>query len=180
MLTSVEPLVYKAVGDIEYAEAEYNEGYGADAEISANHKRRVYFVKKSTNSLPFFIIKDSFSSDKVRDFDIIWHYNVEKLHLLKNKAFCDEITTLFAGDNGDISVFSGSEEPFRAWRSHSFTQGDFSPVPTVYYRLRGERAEVITAFIPNVNGECSVSCVEYENGIITVTYHSGECLVIDF
>ena len=180
MLSSIEDVEFRACGDIEYARARYDEGYGDNGEISAVHERCVYFVKNPCVGEPFFIIKDHLSSDKVRDYDIVWHYKTETLDVFENKAICNGLATFFAGDRGSITVYCGSEEPFAGWRSNSFIQGDFGPVPTIYYRVAGKCAEVVSAFVPSNNKASGVSSIDYSSGKITVHYTNGETLIIEF
>jgi hypothetical protein len=180
MLHSVENVIYKDLGDIEYSSAIYNEGYGEKCEIDATHHRHVYFVKNNYRKIPYFIVKDVLSCKENASFDIAWHYNTEGLNISDNKIVCKELTTLFSGDLGKITYYYGSENPYAGWKSNSFTQGDFYPIPTVYYNVKSNFAEVITAFIPNCDGDCFVSSVEYKDGVITVKYNSGDKLQIDY
>ena len=180
MLHSVENVVFKDFGDVESASALYNEGYGEDAKLDATHERHIYFVKKPMKGSPYFIVKDILSSKDEKSFDIVWHYNTNKLDILDNKASCDELTTFFAGESGDSKQYFGSSEPFAGWKANSFTQGDFAPIPTLYYNVKAKTAEVIFAFVPNIDGECFVESVEYLDGVITVKYKNGEKLTIDY
>lgn len=180
MLHSVEDVTFAERCGVEYATATYDEGYGKNAEIKAIHSRTVYFVKDAENAMPYFIVKDKMSSDESKDFDIVWHYNTEKLKITDLGTFCEELTTLFAGDSGKMSILCGSEEPFAGWISNSFVPGDFSPIPTLYYRVAGKQCEVISAFVPNKKGECAVDKIDYSSGVITVTYKNGKTLVIDY
>ena len=180
MLSSVENIDFVDCGEIEYSKATYDEGYGDQGEVSATHERTVYFVKKPRLGQPYFIIKDKIFSENEVESDVVWHFDTEKLEITDHTAICPEITALFAGNEGDITVYCGSEDPFAGWKANSFTQGDFRGVPTVYYHMTGNNVVAITAFVPNVNDECSVSSLDYIGGVISVTYTDGEKLSIDF
>ena len=180
MLHTVENVNYKDHGDIEYSYAKYNEGYGDDGELGATHERHIYFIKKPSDGSPFFVIKDVLSSGSQASFDIVWHYNTDKLKIIEQKVVCDELTTIFAGDKGEINYYYGSEEPFAGWKANSFKQGDFNPIPTLYYNVKSRHSEVITAFIPNKNGQCSISSIDYNDGIIRICYKNGGSLIIDY
>lgn len=180
MLHSVEKVRFGERSGVEYATAAYDEGYGVRAENTATHTRTVYFVRNPEIGSPYFLIKDKLCSDQDRKYDIVWHYRTEKLDTGENMAVCDELTTYFAGDAGEIKVISGSEEPFEGWISNSFVPGDYTAIPTLYYAVRGRSCEVVSAFVPNENGECAISGVKYEGGVIEVTYKNGKSLIIDF
>lgn len=178
MLSSVEDVKLTVTPEYDYAEATYDEGYGKDAAIKATHTRRVIFVKNPPVGKPYFIVKDKLSSNEDATYDIMWHYFTEKLDIDGNHAICDELTTTFIG-NGEISVYCGSEEPFRGWIGSKHAKcGAPKAIPVVYYTLEGKEAELITVFAPNVDGKCELSSVAYENGKISVTYSDESSLVI--
>ena len=180
MLTEREPLIFGERDGVEYATATYDEGYGEAAATSAKHTRTVYFVKSPTAGRPYFVIKDRLEVDEHADFDIIWHYNTEELRIGENRAECNELTSFFAGHEGEIRVVSGSEEPFAGWVARTAAQGDYFPVPTVYYHVSGKMCEVVTAFVPNVDGVCEIAGLKYESGVILLTYKDGSTIKIDF
>ena len=180
MLSEREPLVYDEKDGVEYATASYNEGYGDAAATKATHTRTVYFVKSPAQGAPYFIVKDRLVASEPADFDLVWHYDTDELKIYKNRAVCTELTTFYSGNTGKARVIRGSEEPFAGWVARSASQGDYYPVPTVYYRVSGGECEVITAFVPNADGECPVSDLKYNDGRISVIYKNGDSLKINF
>ena len=179
MLTEREPLVYDEKDGVEFATASYNEGYGDAAATKATHTRTVYFVKSPAVGAPYFIVKDRLVASEPADFDLVWHYDTDELKISENRAVCTELTTFYSGDTGKARVIRGSEEPFAGWVARSALQGDYYPVPTVYYRVSGGECEVITAFVPNADGECPVSDLKYNDGRISVIYKNGDILKIN-
>ena len=177
--SSIEDLKFESVEAFEMAEATYSEGYGPNADRCATHTRAVYFIKSPEVGLPYFIIKDTLKADRESNFDLIWHFNTESPVVAENSVHSDDITAFFAGDKGDISVLCGSKEPFAGWISHSFTQGDVSAIPTVYYKLRGTECCAVTVFAPHINGECCIESADYTNGVIKIRYKNGGTLTID-
>ena len=175
---SVEDVKFDANEIYEFAEASYSEGYGPNADKCATHTRAIYFIKSPAMGKPYFIVKDTLKADKDADFDIIWHFDTESLGISKCSVHSADITAFFAGDKGDIKVLCGSEEPFAGWISRSFTQGDVSAIPTVYYRLRGTECCAITVLVPHTNGQCFVESAKYDGSSITVLYKDGESLTI--
>ena len=103
----------------------------------------------------------------------MWHYFTEKLDIDGNHAICDELTTTFVG-NGEISVYCGSEEPFRGWIGSKHAKcGAPKPIPVVYYTVKGKEAELVTVFAPNVDGKCAIKSVEKNKDTVTVIYENG-------
>ena len=168
------------MNNYEYAKAKYNEGYGKNCDTNVTHERTIYFVKKPDVGLPFFIIKDKVSSSSENKYDVVWHYDTKDLYINKDRTRCDEITTFFAGKNGKITLYNGSQEPFAGWKANSFTQNDFRGIPTVYYSFSGKNEEVISAFVPNIDNKCPVCSINYTSGKISVYYCNGNSLTIDF
>jgi hypothetical protein len=177
-------LKYRIEEDFDYAEAEYNEGYGPGADRSVSHRRGILFLKKVPAGLcPFFVVIDRFFSgeDKGHFYEILWHLNEDPVELRGNRVSCGEFGILCSGGPGGIALVKGQEYPeWQGWiPGGSGKQGDYKPIHTLIRGLGGGNLRALTLLYPQgVPPETIEGGSAPEDTEIRIRYRGGE-LVLD-
>lgn len=174
-----EPIETRLGGEVEYASAVYDEGFGADGEKLATHKRTVYFIKNAPVGSPYFIIKDEIDAKDAEKLEVMWHYNTESLKITDFGAECDELKTYFVSSNGKSTLYCGSEEPFRGWRALCAKPPMYKESPVIHYTVKGDTRVVYTVFSPkDKHGEDGIGSLTLGEEGLTVRYKNGEELTV--
>jgi hypothetical protein len=175
-------LRYRIEEDFEYAEAEYNEGYGPQADRSVSHRRSVLFLKKAPAGLsPFFVVIDRFfpEGNKTHFYETLWHLDEEAAGIKGNSISTGPLSILCSGESGGIALVKGVEYPeWQGWiRGKSHKQGDYRPIYTLIRTLHGGRLRGVTLLYPAAGGN-PLDAVEAgdspENTDIRIRYRGGE------
>jgi hypothetical protein len=172
-------LKYRIEGDFDYAEGEYNEGYGPGADRSVSHRRSVLFLKKTPADLsPFFVVIDRFFAGEEHFYETLWHLDGEPVQVKGNSVSTGALSILCSGTGG-MALVKGQEYPeWQGWiPGESRKQGDYIPIPTLIRSLRGEQVRAVTLLYPGAR-ENSPGAVEAgsspEDTHILIRYKGGE------
>jgi hypothetical protein len=179
-------LKYRIEEDFDYAEAEYNEGYGPKADRSVSHRRSVLFLKKVPAGLsPFFAVIDRFfpGGEEPHFYETLWHLDEKAVEIRGNSISAGPIGILCSGEPGGIALVRGEEYPeWQGWiRGKTTKQGDYRPIHTLIRTLHGGRLRGVTLLSPRGN-YTPLEAVEAgsspEDTDIRIRYQGGE-LILD-
>lgn len=69
------PFKFAVTSEVEWAQADYTEGYGDKREVKASHRRTLIFYKAVEGLKPFFVIVDRLAAHdgQTHEYEIIWH-----------------------------------------------------------------------------------------------------------
>jgi hypothetical protein len=178
-------LKYRIEEDFDYAEAEYDEGYGPGADRSVSHRRGILFLKKVPPGLsPFLVVIDRFfcGGDKTHFYETLWHLNEDPVELKGNSVSSGGLDIFCSGGPGGISLVKGQEYPeWQGWiPGESRKQGDYKPIYTLIRGLIGGNLRALTLLYPR--GQVPLEAVEGgntpEDTEIRIRYQGGE-LILD-
>lgn len=147
--------------DVDYAEAVYDEGYGADLDRSVTHGRSVYFVKHLEGTVPFFVIVDRMHAEEEREYELLWHMNADWAKIGDGLAAGKDLTIFSAEQTPDLDLIIGQETP--EWQGYVATasiQGCYKPVPTVRQTVRGKDRRIVTVLYPASGWYCPIKGAE--------------------
>ena len=174
MLTSVEPIPHSFGGDVEYAEATYDEGYGFEASTRATHTRRVTFVRHPHAGRPYFLVFDRYSSEEAHNYTALWHVDTEELHLSDRTAVCPRLAIMISDELTDITVVKGQEKPqFQGWTARTSNQGDYYAIPTLQATVSGREAQCLTLLLPLGDDGLRVTSLQQRGEEAIITYDDG-------
>lgn len=186
-ITKKSDIKFVTTKEYDFAQGEYNEGYGDDLDIDVLHKRSVYFIKEPVfNNDPFFIVVDRLFSNKnvKNEYEILWHLDEEKAYLndlnVKTEnieVFVNKIESLQA------TIKIGEKEPFwQGWKSMGFVQGEYIPSPTICYTLNKNSVRVVTVLCP-FSKPCPISNIiasdNVNNTDLTLLLKDGSAKTFD-
>jgi hypothetical protein len=173
-------LTYRIEGDFDYAEGEYNEGYGPGADCPVSHRRSVLFLKKTPADLsPFFVVIDRFFAGEEHFYEILWHLDAEPVQVKGNSVTTGPFSILCSGAPGGIALVKGQEYPeWQGWiPGESRRQGDYLPIHTLIRSLRGGNLRAVTLLYPGTAETCP-GAIEAgsspEDTDILIRYKGGE------
>jgi hypothetical protein len=157
-------MTYRHEESFDFAQGEYNEGYGPAADKSVTHRRGVLFLKKPPLGLdPFFVVIDRFLSEenKPHKYDVLWHFDENPLELSLERVSSQAITLIHSGGPGGMTITRGQERPeWQGWQiGLSGVQGDYYPVHTAIHSLYGGNLRLVTLLYPCKSGTCPVLSV---------------------
>ncbi len=67
-------LRYEITEEQDTGEASYEEGYGENADIAVKHTRKVFFLEKSgQNRPPYLVIVDRMEAEEPHEYECLWH-----------------------------------------------------------------------------------------------------------
>jgi hypothetical protein len=169
----------------DFAEGEYREGYGPEADTSVTHRRGVLFLKKPPAGLdPFFVVVDRFISEgEAHRYDILWHFDENPVELSMTRVSARTITLFHSGGPGGMAVIRGQEHPeWQGWLTGGFgIQGNYHPAHTVVHSLYGGSLRLVTLLYPCKGGACPVTAVEAEkrpeDTNIRIRHEGGELVL---
>lgn len=146
----------------DYAECGYNEGYGADRDLSVTHRRSVFFIKKTpVEMMPFFLVVDRLISETEHTYEFLWHVDSENPLITDAGADTDEINIGISGTRRSVEVISAAEEP--EWQGYVATgteQGMYRPVNCIRAVVRGDSTRVVSVLSPHIIGKNVIRSVE--------------------
>jgi hypothetical protein len=155
--------------EYDLVEAEYNEGYGPEADRAIAHRRRVIFLKRPPAPLaPCFLVIDRLlaSDDISHTYQALWHFNTETAAMLSREQESvliasqdpgqSNLTIVVAGLPGlAAALVEGQERPeWQGWKSIlNNQQGQYRPAPTadIRWQARGP-ARLATLLYPTAPG----------------------------
>ena len=178
-------------------EAGYDEGYGAQAERSLTHRRKVIFLKEGIGDQvgPCFVVIDRLAAqdDKPHEVEILWHLNTGSPRVdgliavseddgVANVAIAPADAATLA-----VEVVTGQKEPvWQGWRSFGHhQQGEFEPIPTVIYRATvDDPTRIVTLIVPLEPGKALPLAVvraqaDVEATEIQIELLTGKTITID-
>ncbi|MDR0449683.1 MAG: heparinase II/III family protein, partial [Treponema sp.] len=181
-ISTISGMKYRIEDDFDFADAEYNEGYGPDCDRSVTHRRSVVFFKKVPAPLsPFFAVIDRFYAEKNKEhvYDLLWHFDGKTAGLGLRSVFTPVLTLFHSTAERDCTLVMGQEEPeWQGWLADSAIQGDYRPAPTLVHSCRGGSLRVVTLIYPCAKNVCPVIAVEAGGGIddtdIRIRHGGGE------
>ncbi len=194
LLNSPNEAIWVVSDAYDLAEAEYNEGYGPDADRTVTHRRRLIFVKQPPAPLtPFFLVIDRLTpaDDQPHDYQARWHFNTDAaipasenpLAVISQDAGQPNLAVILADRPGVAgTVITGQEEPeWAGWKAYGQVQGEHLPAPTVDYRWTGSGAQrTVTLLYPTPAGAtCPVVRVMMEGESITLILSDGGQVTLD-
>jgi hypothetical protein len=176
---------YRNEETFDFAEGEYREGYGPDADTSVTHRRGVLFLKKLPAGLdPFFVVVDRFISEgEAHHYDILWHFDENPLELSLTRVSARTIALFHSGGPGGMAVIRSQEHPeWQGWlTSGCGIQGNYYPAHTLVHSLYGGSLRLVTLLYPCKGGACPVTVVEAEkrpeDTNVRIRYEGGELVL---
>jgi hypothetical protein len=165
--------------ETDIASGVYDEGYGAEKDKCATHKRTVIMLKRPKAGLPIYIVVDEMTSDRENEYESIWHYDTVNAAVNHGVFVSDEATQFICGDLGETEVVCGRREPsLQGWICRSSIQGNIHPIPTLLHKVRGK--DVRTVNIISVHGEegSPVMATAACGKALAIVYRNGEIDVI--
>ncbi|MBQ8407479.1 MAG: alginate lyase family protein [Clostridia bacterium] len=176
-------LTFTFTDELEIVQGSYDQGYGSDF-IDVTHTRRVIFFKKGLDSLPFFLIYDTFASNDEQEhlYEVSFQMCEQKI------SACGHRTETAFENNSTLSLISdaypkitiGQYAPeFMGWQPiHASGDHEHLPVPMVSYSKKGMTAEFATVVFPAPTAEAPSVAVAVQEGKITLTV-GGKEIVCD-
>lgn len=184
-------LVTVSTDTIDFAEAEYTDGYGTElkeavtdfwnfegkltdeerqkVDKAVSHKRSLYFYKKPEHDLkPFVIVVDRLtaSDKKEHTYEAIWHLNSENPVVSEAMLNMKDVTVLVAGQKSELSVVTGQTEPeVQGWMSlKGFAAGKME-IPTLLCTAKGSDCRIVTVLYPHQEEGCPITAVKADADI---------------
>ncbi len=155
---------YSLTDDVDYAKAEYTEGYGDDVDRSVEHCREVYFMKRIEETKPFFIVVDRIKADKEHTYELLWHLNEDWAQLQKKMTVTKNLTVFTAEDIPEWELIIGQEDPqWQGFVATASIQGCYRPVPTLSQKIKGKEVRIVTVFYPESGWGCPMEEVMASN-----------------
>jgi len=158
--------------DYDLAEAEYDEGYGPDADLRITHRRRVMLVKRGVEGLgPFLLVVDRLlpQDADAHTYQVLWHTNggtasQEGLVVATCDEGCANLAIVPAPLDGlRVSIVAGQSpedggERAREWQGwvavKDHQQGQYEPAPTAVYEMEtAGPVRLVTLLYPTRAGE---------------------------
>lgn len=141
-------LVWKLSADWDFGESRYAEGYGEEALISAEHHRRVFFLKNpGEGRFPLLVVVDRASGSEAHSYACLWHIDSELCEKATGRIGFADVDVAFSA--GEASVITGQQEP--EWQGFVATgtkQGMYRKVPCVSVETRGRKMRIVTVLSP--------------------------------
>ena len=174
-------LKFNTNSDYDIAYGCYDEGFGDDQLLLAKHERTVVFYKNVPIGKPLFAVKDVLTSDKVNEYEFMWHFDVENPRLNGADFTSDEISAFICGEVGNSSIVSGIDDEMntQGWVCSNY-QGAYRAIPTLIHKVIGDRIETITLFSIHEEGKSPVLSASYDNGCLLVKYIDGNTVTVKF
>lgn len=161
--------------EMDIATGIYDEGYGAEKDKSATHKRTVIMLKQPKAGLPLYIAIDEMTSDRENEYEAIWHYDTANAAVNRGVFVSDEATQFICGDLGETEVVAGRREPsLQGWICRSAIQGNIHPIPTLLHRVKGKNVRTVNVITIHGAEGSAVSGVSLEGDTLTIDYKNGE------
>ncbi len=180
------------------AEAQYDEGYGAQEDRTVTHQRRVIFIKQPPTELGmFFVVIDRLlSADEApHSYQALWHMNTDEAEtsaqnpLMVASQDVDQanLTIIMADSpNATVQIVTAQEQPiWQGWKSYGQVQGEYLPAPTADYRWqRTGNQRVVTLLYPTrADEECPVVQVIADTAVdataIKLALRDGQVVDLD-
>jgi hypothetical protein len=156
------------------AEGIYDEGYGPDARIFVEHRRKVVFLKEHPQLGPCFLVVDRLLPEDGRRhaYELLWHLNAggavaNGLRTAALHSGGPGMTLLAGGPAGlRAEIVESREEPeWQGWKpTGSGLQGEFGPCPTAVYRLESSGPVRIVTLLHPTRPEAVCPVVRLETG----------------
>lgn len=152
---------YSIGPEFDYAESEYSEGYGPQADRSVTHRRAVYFIKHPPEGLrPFFLVADRLEAGDPHIYEFLWHLDSALVSLEGRTAHAEGLHLLHSAEGAGLTLTSGQESPeWQGWKAAGTTQGDFVPIFTLTVQVKAQNCRVVTLLYPCADG-CPVAAIE--------------------
>ncbi len=175
------------------AEADYDEGYGAQEDRTVTHRRRVIFLKQQPAPLaPCWLVIDWLlpADDQPHDYQVLWHLNTDTAALMPNHALAvisqdvkqANLALIPSALPGlTLQIITGQEGPdWQGWKSYGQVQGNYLPAPTADYRWQASGTQqLITLLYPLPDGEmCPLVQVAGDEEQVTLTLRDGEQIIL--
>ena len=150
-LTQKVELQYNFTDEVDFISAEYREGYGTDPVLDVTHRRGVYFFKQIKGLEPFAVVVDRLIADKEHSYDFLWHIDTKHAASDGLKVEADGLDIIVPEDtNAELNIVCGQTEPsVQGFTCNSAVQGDYRPVPTAIYTVKGASLRLVTVLYPN-------------------------------
>ena len=170
-----EKVTLTVTPEMDIATGIYDEGYGAEKDKSATHKRTVIMLKQPKAGLPIYIAIDEMTSERENEYEAIWHYDTANATVNRGVFVSDEATQFICGDLGETEVVAGRREPsLQGWICRSSIQGNIHPIPTLLHRVKGKCIRTVNVITIHGEEGSAVSAVSLDGDVLTVEYKTGE------
>lgn len=166
---------------VDAARAVYDEGYGAcgvSCERLARQERSIYFVKKMGNLRPFLIVADRLTSDKERNYEVMWHLDTKSISAEGLRVTAESMHLIVPEYNMDTAGLQISygvkhlhEETFhlQGWTCDSAVKHDYRPIYTAAHILNAKDIRHVTVLYPDGGKELYIKGVEASQDINDTT-----------
>lgn len=146
--------------------ADYDEGYGPQAERLVTHQRKLLFLKQGVDDAlgPCFLVVDRLLSrdQAAHEYEVLWHFNTDSATVAGSGVASHDADqpnlAIVATDRPGLAleVVSGQEEPeWQGWKAiKNHQQGEYQAIPTAVYRWRvAGPARLVTLLHPLPAGQ---------------------------
>lgn len=156
-------LRYEITEEQDTGEASYEEGYGENADIAVKHTRKVFFLEKSgQNRPPYLVIVDRMEAEEPHEYECLWHVDDIVREQKEGQIAFTDLRLLYAG--GEAEIVTGQEEPeWQGFVATGTVQGQYRAVPCVCLRRTGRNVCLVTVLDPAPQYEKQVVRVELKN-----------------
>ncbi|MDP6116447.1 MAG: alginate lyase family protein [Planctomycetota bacterium] len=137
---------WESTEEFDYVVGDYRDGYGPENDTSVTHTRRILFVKNSNGeeaASPYFIILDTLTAtdEQTHLYESLFHLDTRAASIddetqsvrTENKNASDLVIFPLAGDDLDVAIVCGREDPVQGWANHPWR-----PVPTAVFSKQGK------------------------------------------
>ena len=188
-------LVYSLSECVDAARAVYDEGYGphkVSCENLARQERSIYFVKKMGNLRPFLMAVDRLTSDKERNYEVMWHIDAQSISACGLNVKADSLHVAvpeYDKDTAGLQISYGvkhlHEETIhlQGFTADSAIKNDYRPIYTAAHILNAKDIRHVTILYPDGGKELYIKGVEASQDIndtkITLSLSDGTKLDFD-
>ena len=129
-----------------------------------------------------FCVLDSLTSDKVHDYESMWHFDVNNPRITDFGFTSDEISAYIAGDFGSLQIVSGiyGHQEAQGWTCPNSRQGSNVPVPTLLHTTTGKCSKTVTVFSIHENGVSAVRSTSFDGEKLNIVFINGENVSLTF
>jgi hypothetical protein len=149
LLNTPRSAPWRTTDAYDVVEAAYDEGYGAQADRTVTHRRRVICLKQPPAPLsPCLLVIDRLlpADQQWHRYQSLWHFNTDTASITPQNPLAaasadaaqPNLTIIPADDTRpSAQIVSGAETPeWQGWKAYGQVQGNYLPAPTLIHEWR--------------------------------------------
>lgn len=172
---------YRIEDSFDFAQGSYEEGYGPECDRSVIHRRAVYFFKEGlfNGQKPFMLVVDRMYSEKEHEYEALWHLENGPAVLKEGCAEVPGLHLLYSAPVNVKQVCGQTAPEWQGWIANSLNQGDFRPIHTLKWCVRGSNSRFATVLDPfhQFNGVTASEAVD--DSLVKLQMSDGQIVILD-